>query len=141
MIEEKKQKEIEHKYKDYPLVDEKGGILKLAKPSWDCGWYWGFGYLQSKDIHTHAKLYSAIELKEMLLPRYEKYAWKIIECIFTVYELKDHAEFLIGGHSGITQIPELAEKLKNKEYSDKINTEIIPMVFEELYKMLEECNQ
>lgn len=27
--------------------------LYLSKPSWDCDWYWGFGYVGNKNLHTH----------------------------------------------------------------------------------------
>ena len=34
---------------DYYLIgkDNTGKRAWLEKPSWDCGWYWGFGYLQT----------------------------------------------------------------------------------------------
>ena len=52
---------------DYYLIgkDNTGKRVWLEKPSWDCGWYWGFGYLQTMrsdltpsaardiDSHTH----------------------------------------------------------------------------------------
>ena len=52
---------------DYYLIgkDNNGKRVWLEKPSWDCGWYWGFGYLQTMrfdltpsaardiDSHTH----------------------------------------------------------------------------------------
>lgn len=45
--------------------DQEGNKRWLAAPSWDCGWYWGFGYIETyqqnwspekaRDIseHTH----------------------------------------------------------------------------------------
>lgn len=52
---------------DYYFIgkDNNGKRVWLEKPSWDCGWYWGFGYLQTMcgnrepsaardiDCHTH----------------------------------------------------------------------------------------
>ena len=29
------------------------GNLYLSKHNWDCGWYWGFGYLGNANSHTH----------------------------------------------------------------------------------------
>ena len=29
------------------------GSTSLTKHSWDCGWYWGFGYLGNKNCHWH----------------------------------------------------------------------------------------
>ena len=50
--------------KNYLLgTDQNGRKLFLVAPSWDCGWYWGFGYIEtytnnrhperSKDIASH----------------------------------------------------------------------------------------
>lgn len=47
------------------LLGETSDGLKvwLPKDSWDCGWYWGFGYVQTRNSHSHAKgtLYGEIE--------------------------------------------------------------------------------
>ena len=43
-------KKIVHAFGDaYYLLgkDEDGVKWYLRKPTWDCGWYWGFGYLDS----------------------------------------------------------------------------------------------
>ncbi|MBS1641026.1 MAG: hypothetical protein JSR11_00990 [Bacteroidetes bacterium] len=47
-------------------VDEKGTNYWLEAPKWDCGWYWGFGYVETytnninpsiaKDIKSHAHI-------------------------------------------------------------------------------------
>ena len=29
------------------------GRLYLSKHSWDCGWYWGFGYIGNSRLHMH----------------------------------------------------------------------------------------
>lgn len=57
---------------DYYLIgrDCDGKNVWLEKPSWDCGWYWGFGYLQTmcgnrepsraRDIATHTHWDSSV---------------------------------------------------------------------------------
>jgi len=30
-----------------------GEKVSLTKHSWDCGWYWGFGYLWNRNLHFH----------------------------------------------------------------------------------------
>ena len=45
-------------------IDTDGQKVFLEEPSWDCGWYWGFGYLEtytnnraitmSRDIQSHS---------------------------------------------------------------------------------------
>lgn len=32
-------------------------MIYLSKPSWDCGWYWGFGYLGNHNEHYHLNAY------------------------------------------------------------------------------------
>lgn len=63
----KLQKKKNHAFgKDIYLIgkDEQGINYWLESPSWDCGWYWGFGYIEtytnnrnpsmSKDIASHS---------------------------------------------------------------------------------------
>ena len=33
------------------VLDGRG--IALRRPSWDCDWYWGFGYLGNRDCHFH----------------------------------------------------------------------------------------
>ena len=43
--------------RDYPeqvylgMYDDED--VYLARPSWECGWFWGFGYVQNENILTH----------------------------------------------------------------------------------------
>ena len=58
---------------DYYLIgkDNTGERVWLEKPSWDCGWYWGFGYLQTmqgnrepsraRDINSHTHWDSRVD--------------------------------------------------------------------------------
>lgn len=59
-------KQVKHVFrKDIFLLgtDERGTKYWLEAPSWDCGWYWGFGYVETytnnsnpekaKDINSH----------------------------------------------------------------------------------------
>ena len=32
---------------------KEGERVYLSKHSWDCGWYWGFGYVGNRDCHFH----------------------------------------------------------------------------------------
>lgn len=34
--------------------DSENIMYWLKSPSWDCGWYWGFGYIRSENGHQHA---------------------------------------------------------------------------------------
>lgn len=45
--------------KDYKFGTRKedGQLIMLRAPSWDCEWYWGFGYLGNKNEHYHLSSY------------------------------------------------------------------------------------
>jgi hypothetical protein len=86
--------------------DSDGTTYWLEAPSWDCGWYWGFGYIEtytnntypssSLDIvsHQHATdFYSEWcrkILKEKTFSDDEK--WELCELFMNFYTLKNLAE-------------------------------------------------
>lgn len=35
-----------------------GERLAFEKHSWDCDWYWGFGYIGNANLHTHAEVFT-----------------------------------------------------------------------------------
>ena len=41
----------------YPLTiflgKHDGKSILLRRPSFECDWYWGFGYIGNKNLHTH----------------------------------------------------------------------------------------
>jgi hypothetical protein len=51
----KMEKKVIEKFgkKAYLLGIVNGEKEYLIEPSWDCGWYWGGGYLSSRSMHTH----------------------------------------------------------------------------------------
>ena len=36
-------------------INKEDKKVYLTKPSWDCSWYWGFGYIDMPDSHSHWK--------------------------------------------------------------------------------------
>ena len=46
-----------------------GEKLYIEKHSFDCGWYWGFGYIGNKNIHTH--------FSELLYPDTKKSGYNV----------------------------------------------------------------
>lgn len=63
-------------------MTESHGRLWLAPPSWDCGHYWGFGYLQNRDNHTH---FSSFVGGDITAYDDEKRAWVKLRHIHNVY--------------------------------------------------------
>ena len=39
--------------RDYKKDAVSGEVIELQKHSWDCDWYWGFGYIGNSRLHTH----------------------------------------------------------------------------------------
>lgn len=113
----------------------------LAPPSWDCNWYWGFGYLQNKNIHHHIdcinkdkNLFNAIKEYYTDLQLDNNKLWVFCELMATFYTLKETANLYYRGGSHYTQNP-LNHLLQNKTEYDHINNELMPQLFDEVYKL------
>jgi hypothetical protein len=111
-----------------------GENIWLEKHKWDCGWYWGFGYVGNKDCHFHFESmlyikdgkgsckYGASDLFETTNIT-DKEWWVIRDLFVQAYALKKAAEvYRYGGHqinqTGVTDI------IKNKERADQINADL-----------------
>lgn len=129
-------------------VDNDGKKVYLQDFSWDCGWYFGGGYLQSftnnnrpeqsKDIdsHTHVdslpkdyntNLYDAMKKHFSVLVLSDNELWQFCDWFKVFYSLRDCAEVMKhGGHYTTTNW------IKKPEYSDKLNqmieNEVIPAI-------------
>lgn len=99
----KKQVDFAFGKKVYLLgADEKGVKYWLEAPSWDCGWYWGFGYIEtyrgngtpSKAIdiasHQHAEGFYNIWCYEILKNKTfsDDEKWALCELFDNFYTLK-----------------------------------------------------
>lgn len=107
----------------------------LEKHSWDCNWYWAFGYLGNSKSHTHFEsllniknangsiCYEASELFRST--NIKNKAWWVIRDLFVqAYALKKAAEaYQNGGHQIIT-VPGITDVIKNKERADQINADL-----------------
>lgn len=134
------------------------GEVYLARPSWDCDRYWGFGYLecwddrkQDIDFHTHinsefSKLPDGrrcnwFDGMKALLDKgdvfeSDKDRWKFLEIVKTIYSLQETAEVLGRGGSHYTTNP-CAELIMNHDEVRRINCKVIPALIDEMYKLLE----
>ena len=132
--------------------------IYLSPPSWDCGWYWGFGYLGNKNCHYHVDGLTKIEkynvdknvfeyefvnlydgLKkhfgDSFIVKREKDIWTLAELFKTFYSLKETCEILGRGGSHLTTNP-CADLIINKKEVERINNEVLPQIFEEIYKII-----
>ena len=127
--------------------NQNGENVYLPKASWDCGWYWGFGYLET--LNSHAHFDSEILRNEEHICAYDKFKkyfvetclnddeiWKLIDYMFTFYTLRETAELFVYGFSHQTEKAKIDE-IKNTEMAEKINKEMLPKLFERIYALLE----
>lgn len=145
--------------KNYLLgVDKEGTKYFLVAPSWDCNWYWGFGYIQtytnnrcpekSIDINllTHWDLefiyknkgdqeafqeffYNSVLTKDEL--------FLLTDYMKTFYTLKEMAEICRHGYSWQTEKAKIPELVK-KDWEEEINHQILPVLFEKIDLLLSE---
>lgn len=97
-----------------------GQFVYLTKHSWDCGWYWSFGYLGNRNCHFHFDSLLYIKGKHGSV-KYcasdlfsdtkitDKEWWVIRDLFVQAYALKKAAEvYKSGGHQttakGVTDI-------------------------------------
>ena len=145
-------------YQKILLGKHNGENIYLTPPSWDCGWYWGFGYLGNNNRHYHVdglkksetynfekkvfeykfmNLYDGFieHFGDTLMVR-KSHLWKLCELFETFYRFKEMAEVYDRGGCHYTNNP-CKDLIENKDEAKKINEVILPAVFEEIYKILE----
>jgi predicted CopG family antitoxin len=129
---------------DFRMGKVGGDSIYLRAPAWDCGWYWGFGYLGNKDCHYHLdgldknkNLFDAIKAHfgDSLTITDEKDLWSFCELIATFYSLKETAEVLGRGGSHYTNNP-VSNIIKNEAEAKRINDIVLPSIFEALQAIL-----
>jgi len=118
--------------------------IYLSAPSWNCDWYWGFGYIGNKNCHYHIDgLSKDCNLHDGLINHFgdslrvqPSTLWTLVELFKTFYTLKETAEVL--GHGGVNLIPNPCKDLiLNTKEVERINKVVLPSIFDEIYKILE----
>lgn len=124
-----------------------GGYVHLAAPSWDCDWYWGFGYIQNKNINTHFDSLGNNNMYDNIKDNFtdfiiqdDKDLWQFCELMQTFYNLKNTAEVLGRGGSHYTKNP-LSELIKNTDEVERINNILMPAIFDEIYALLKKSTE
>lgn len=143
--------------KNYLLGKNADGInYYLLAPSWDCGWYWGFGYVESytnnkspqlsRDIQHHTHFDSLFfnqnkmafdAFKDFFIdtPLNDDEIWILCDYMKTFYTLRESAEIFGRGFSHFTGKAKL-ETLKNDDMLKMINEIMLPVLFEKIENML-----
>jgi len=143
----------------YLLGSDKDGIkYYLEEATFDCGWYWGIGYIEtytnnnyperSTDISSHQHFDSLIfdknnsafdNFKKVFVnnPFTDKEVWLILELMQSLYDLRVYSDMLYSGGAHYTANP-LADTIKNVQEYERINKVVIPALLKKLYTILEE---
>ena len=119
-----------------------GEKVWLAPPSWDCEWYWGYGYIENKNLHTHFNLLGTTDnLFNAIQKRFDgtfslqgSNLWVFCELMETFYTLKEIAEVYSRGGSHYASNP-LADILRNPDEYKRINENLLPKIFIEIDKL------
>lgn len=143
----------------YLLGKDKDGInYWLEKESWDCGWYWGFGYIEtftnnrqptrSIDISSHQHfdgLFMNRNMEEAFhellveTPFTKDEVYELCDYMKTFYTLREVAELFKHGYSHQTERARI-ESLKDNDQYDLVNKQWLPEVFKRVHQIVEPNN-
>ena len=123
---------------------ESGESIYIKKSTWDCGWYWSFGYLGNRNWHYHLdnyqngrnfNMYDALITDYDLNDKIKDNIWVFCELALSIYQLKKSAELFGRGGAHMTTNP-CADIIKDTDYTKKINTEILPQVMQKFWDLI-----
>ena len=129
----------------------------LEEAKWDCGWYWGGGYVvtytnntnpsRAKDLQSHQH-FDGLFFKKANMHGYdafvdffeetpftEKEIWKICELMKSFYIAREYADMVCRGGAHYTDNP-AKEFIKSDIIYKTINELQIPAIMESLYEIL-----
>ena len=138
--------------------DKDGTNYWLQEASWDCDWYWGFGYIEtytnnknperSKDIESHNH-FNNLFLKKDIFDSFKNFfeestlnndeIWKLLGYMKEFYVMKEYSELLKWGNhitSKAENITEQKNKIENINEYNRINKILMSELFEKIYKLL-----
>lgn len=133
-------------------IKKTGESIHLSLPTWDCGWYWSFGYLGNQNCcyhldsyqseagfgeHRNIDMFDALKSDYNLCPSLQEdnNLWKFCELSKTAYSLIEVAGIFNRGGSHYGPNP-CAAALKNPEWVKHINEVLLPQIFLEIEKLL-----
>lgn len=105
-----------------------GEAVYLTKHQWDCGWYWGFGYLGNSRCHAH---FDTTFLRGVLLAseifestNISDADWWVIRDLFVqAYALRQAAEvYRYGGHQ--TTQKGLTDLIQDRDMATRLNKDL-----------------
>jgi hypothetical protein len=126
--------------------DADGTTYWLEAPTWDCGWYWGFGYVETYTNNLHPEFALDISSHQHATHEFfesgtitdwtvsDKELWEIRELFAQFYTLRKTAEYFDQGKANVgnTSVP----LWKNPELVDEINNVRIPLISTQILEIL-----
>lgn len=121
----------------------------LYKHSWDCDWYWGFGYIKGCGFtHTH---FDSAFLSNFDYPKVdetfircifnEKEWWEFRDLFKQAYALRRCAEvYRHGGYLTSTNRTLVLSKERNGEEKEAIVNADLEFILNKIWDMAKECN-
>ena len=137
-------------------VDANGIYYWLEEGTFDCGWYWGGGYVETYTNNKHPELAKDIDshqhfdnlffnkskcckdaFDELFVesPFTDSEKWKILELMKSFYIARHYSDMLHMGGSHITT-NEAMDAIKNDAEYNRINKIVIPEILSKLYDIL-----
>lgn len=116
--------------------------IYLYKHRWDCGWYWGMGYIGNRNLHYHIESLITGEYEVDKIFQETKLTqtqWWIIRDLFIqAYTLKKAAEvYRYGGHQ--TSLVGITDKIKNSDKVDILNNDL-EIILDTIWEYLSNAN-
>lgn len=107
-----------------------GEYLSIEKHKWSCDWYWGFGYIVNRNLHTHSSLF----IKELLwssnkdvflnsIFKTDQQFWVFKDLLKQAYALQSASEVYKHGGCCIT-IKGITDVIKNQQRARWINIDL-----------------
>lgn len=144
----------------YLLGENKDGIKYwLEEATWDCNWYWGFGYIKtytnnknpeiSRDIASHQH-FDSLFLNKNIFDSFKNFfkettlndneIWELLGYMEEFYKMKEYSNLLYSGNHITSQAKNIKEgknEIENKKEYERINKILMPELFKKIYKLLE----
>ena len=128
----------------FGTANKTGEKIYISIPSWDCEWYWSFGYLGNKDCHYHLSkyangrninMYDALKADYILNPKIDKSLWEFCELSQTIYTIKEYAEVLHRGGAHYTT-NSCKSIIKNAPELYRLNNIVLSHVMQNLWNLI-----
>lgn len=141
----------------YLLGEDSDGVYYwLEEGSWDCDWYWGFGYVETYTNNKYPDLANDIDShqhfdimffnqKQNAYDVFKDFfansvlsddeLWKLVELMKSFYIAREYADMLHRGGAHYTGNP-AKNTIQNTDEYNRINKIVIPAIMQEVYKLL-----